>query len=314
MTDTAQKTEIQKFKDTVEELRHPERGCPWNRDQTHGSLKRYLIEELYETLEAIDAIDELENDAEKKTFQASLNTNGDTEQNQPKDLKAYYADLEEELGDMLLQILLHSRIAEEKGYFDFEAVAKNCNDKMIKRHPHVFAKVQDEVKTAEEVDTHWEAAKKKEKAKRKSIFEGIPMEMPALARSWKISKKAVRESFEWDREEQLWAQLASEVEEFKEVIEAQKAKGSDPYKDGFTSEAEKFEAELELGDILFTVVNIARWNKIDPEDALRKTNDKFVRRFNKMVDIAKESGNALKAYKSTELEELWQQAKRILAN
>lgn len=292
-------TEIAKFIETIKALRDPESGCPWNLAQTHSSLKRYLIEEMYECLEVIDAIDELENDKESQFKVAD------------KNLDSYYDDLEEELGDLLLQILLHARIAEEKGKFNFEDVAKRCNEKMIKRHPHVFASSQ-KVQSAEAVDQHWEAAKKAEKAKRKTIFEGIPKEMPALARAWKISKKAVRESFEWDREDQLWQQLASEENEFKEAAaefeEARKKYGEDSLDPALI--AKKTAAELELGDILFTVVNLARWFKIDPEDSLRKTNNKFVKRFNKMQEIA--APKELKDYSSTELEDLWQQAKKLL--
>lgn len=277
-------SEIEKFLKTIEDLRHPETGCPWNKAQTHGSLKRYLVEELYECLEVIDAIDEIENDKEK-TFKIS-------KASKPKE--KYFKELQEELGDLLLQILLHSRIAEEKGYFNFHDVAKTCNEKMIKRHPHVFQKIDEKVDSPEKVDKHWETAKKLEKNERKSIFEGIPVEMPALARAWKISKKAVRESFEWDREDQLWSQLESEIKEFKELDPA----------------LEKEKAELEIGDILFTVVNIARWFKIDPEDALRKTNNKFIKRFDLMVEIAKSESKSLSDYKSYELEELWKKAKK----
>lgn len=288
--------EITKFIDTIIALRDPKTGCPWNRAQTHGSLKRYLIEEMYECLEVIDAIDELESSAPVSKVAKP-----------DKSLASYNTELCEELGDLLLQILLHARIAEEKGYFSFQDVARTCNEKMILRHPHVF-KSGLKASSAEEVDSHWEAAKKSEKASRASIFDGIPTEMPALARAWKISKKAVRESFEWDKEEQLWAQLQSELDEFKEAASAYEAKLSDNVSPELTKL--KHEAELEMGDILFTVVNLARWFEIDPEDALRKTNNKFTTRFNKMVEIA--APKQLKDYSSTELEELWQKAKLAL--
>jgi len=287
-------SEITKFVDTIIALRDPKTGCPWNRAQTHGSLKRYLIEEMYECLEVIDAIDELESGA--AVFGAAT-----------KSLKEHNTELCEELGDLLLQILLHARIAEEKGYFGFEDVARVCNEKMILRHPHVF-KSGLSASSAEEVDKHWEAAKKTEKSQRKSIFEGIPAEMPALARAWKISKKAVRESFEWDREEQLWAQLQSELEEFRQAAHAYESKLSDTVTPELTKL--KHEAELEMGDILFTVVNLARWFELDPEDSLRKTNNKFVTRFNKMQELA--APKQLKDYSSTELEALWQRAKQAL--
>lgn len=272
--------EVNDFIKTIEDIRHPEKGCVWNLKQTHDSLKRYLLEELYETLEAIDKED-------------------------PEELK-------EELGDLLLQIVLHSRIAEEKGQFNFQDVVKKIDEKMIKRHPHVFGK--DSAKDTQEVDTLWDKEKAKEKQARKSIFEGIPVEMPALARSWKISKKAVKESFEWDLEEKLYDQLLSEIDELKEVVEASRAKSKDPHKDDFASEQMKKDAELELGDILFTVVNIARWFKIDPEEALRMTNNKFIKRFDLMQELCKKESKQMSDYSPAELEDKWQEAKGIISS
>jgi tetrapyrrole methylase family protein / MazG family protein len=273
-----------KFLKTIEEIRHPERGCVWNLKQTHASLKRYLLEEMYEALEAIDKLEEAE-----------------TVEN--------YKELEEELGDLLLQIVLHSRIAEENGHFSFSDVVKKVDEKMIKRHPHVFGK--DSAVNTAEVDKLWDAEKAKEKEARKSIFEGIPREMPALARAWKISKKAVKESFEWDEEEKLYGQLDSEIEELREVVARARKSGNDPYKVGFVDPALLAEAELEVGDVLFTVVNLARWFKIDPEDALRKTNNKFVKRFDKMQEILKNKNKKMKECTIVELEVLWQEAKRL---
>lgn len=281
---------IDQFLKTIEEIRHPEQGCVWNLKQSHASLKRYLLEELYEALEAVDLVEESSS-------------------------KENYKALKEELGDLLLQIVLHSRIAEEKGFFNFNDVVEQVNEKMIKRHPHVFRRSETgEVKTTAEVDKHWDREKAKEKESRESIFEGIPREMPALARAWKISKKAVAESFEWDEEYKLWDQLNSEIDELKEVIETyRKQSKKDPYRDGYDDAKVQNEAELELGDILFTVVNIARWYKIDPEEALRKVNNKFVSRFNLMMDICKSEGKSMKEYSISELEDLWKQAKQALS-
>jgi len=269
---------IDKFIETIKALRDPLRGCPWNREQTHASLKRYLLEELYECLEAIDLV---ENSADK----ALTNSNSNSM-------------LKEELGDVLLQVALHSQIAEERGAFTFNDVVEYVNEKMIRRHPHVFKDAK--ATNANEVDTHWEKIKKAEKSHRKSIFEGIPKELPALARAWLISKKAVRESFEWDKESKLWEQLQSEISELQEIVLNKES----------LSDTERADAELELGDILFTAVNVARWFKIDPEDALRKTNNKFTERFDLMMEIVKESGQEdLTNYSPNELETLWQKAK-----
>ncbi len=268
---------IDKFKETVKALRDQEKGCPWVKQQTHSSLKRYLLEELYECLEAVDEV---------------------TDSNSESSLEKANKTLKEELGDVLLQVMLHSQIAEERGAFSFEDVVKEIDDKMIRRNPHVFATAKAE--NTDEVDNNWEKIKKEEKKSRKSIFEGIPKELPSLARAWKISKKAVRESFEWDEEKKLYEQLNSEIEEFKEVTLNKKE----------LNDEEKNDAELELGDILFTVVNLARWFKIDPEEALRRTNNKFVERFNIMVEIIKGTGsNGLKDHSPTELQDFWQKAK-----
>ncbi|MCH2226196.1 MAG: nucleoside triphosphate pyrophosphohydrolase [Candidatus Caenarcaniphilales bacterium] len=267
---------IEDFKNTVAALRNQEKGCPWVKTQTHSSLKRYLLEELYECLEAVDEVEEAN----------------------PEKQKIANHTLKEELGDVLLQVMLHSEIAEERGAFKFSDVVDYINEKMIRRNPHVFSDAS--VKNTDEVDNNWEKIKKEEKKNRKSIFEGIPKELPSLARAWKISKKAVRESFEWDEERKLYEQLQSEIEEFKEVSFAKEE----------LSKSEKDAAELELGDILFTVVNLARWFKIDPEEALRKTNNKFTNRFDIMMDIVKESGSSsLKEHSPTELQEFWQKAK-----
>jgi tetrapyrrole methylase family protein/MazG family protein len=269
---------INKFIETIKALRDPVTGCPWNREQTHASLKRYLLEELYECLEAIDLV-------ENSTDKALANSNSNLM-------------LKEELGDVLLQVVLHSQIAEERGAFSFSEVVEYVNEKMIRRHPHVFKDAK--ATNASEVDTHWEKIKKAEKSHRKSIFEGIPKELPALARAWLISKKAVRESFEWDEESKLWEQLQSEITELQEIVLNKES----------LSDTERADAELELGDILFTAVNVARWFKIDPEDALRKTNNKFTERFDLMMEIVKEAGHEdLKSYSPSELEDLWQKAK-----
>lgn len=278
--------EIDKFLKTIEEIRDPDKGCVWNLKQSHGSLKRYLLEESYEALEALDLVDE---------------SNG----------AAGFDELKEELGDLLLQIVLHSRMAEEAGRFSFADLVKGIDEKMIKRHPHVFA--SDSAGSTQEVDKLWDAEKAKEKKAREGLFDGIPPQMPALARAWKISKKAVKESFEWDKEAKLWGQLDSEVKEFIEVIENYRhSTGKDPYTDGYDNDKVRVDAELELGDILFTVVNIARWYKIDPEDALRRVNHKFVDRFNMMQELCKQKSLVMKECDIETLEGLWQEAKIML--
>lgn len=269
---------LDRLQETINAIRNPSTGCVWNLKQDHNSLKRYLIEELYEVLEAID--------------------------------KSNPQELEEELGDLLLQIVLHSKLAEERDEFNLDNVIDKLNHKMIKRHPHVFGNKK--ASSTQDVDKHWDREKAKEKNNRESIFDGIPREMPALARAWKISKKAVKESFEWDEEYKLFEQLNSELAELNEVVEAARESGNDPHREGFKNPKSKEEAELELGDILFTVVNIARWYQIDPEDALRRTNNKFIDRFDCMMQLAKSANKQLQDYTIKELEALWQEAKRLM--
>ena len=180
---------IEQLVKTIAKLRSP-KGCPWDKEQTHKTLKRYLIEEAYEALDAIDK----------------------------SDSKA----LMEELGDVLLQIVLHSQIASENKKFTFNKVADYVNKKMISRHPHVFSNTL--VKNSDEVMVNWEKIKRDEKPHRKDIFDGIPPALPALIKALKVSKKAAREGFEWKKETDIWKTLDSEVKEFKAVLTAVKDK------------------------------------------------------------------------------------------
>lgn len=248
---------IDKLVKTIAKLRSP-KGCPWDKEQTHKTLKRYLIEEAYETLDAID-------------------------QNDSKALM-------EELGDVLLQIVLHSQIASENKKFNFSDVADYVNKKMISRHPHVFSNTL--VKDSEEVMINWERIKKKEKPHRKDIFDGIPLSLPALLKALKVSKKAAREGFEWKKEADIWKTLNSEVGEFKAAFKSRKKQAD------------------EFGDILFTIVNIARWYKLDPEDSLNLSTKKFISRYKWIESKVKGSKKPIKDLSYSELERLWKQSKK----
>ena len=239
---------------TIAILRSPN-GCEWDRAQTHKTIRQNMLEEAYEAVEAID-----ENNIEH---------------------------LKEELGDVLLQVVLQSQIAEDNGEFNIQAVAKMLNDKLIHRHPHVFG----DIKTTDtkEILANWEKLKKEEKTDRKRTLDGIPSTLPALLYCMKISKKAVRAGFEWKNIEQVTECFESEVEEFKNAK---------------TQE----DKEEEFGDILFSLVNVARWNKIDPELALAKANRKFITRFNKLEEL---STKPLEDLTFEEYDELWQKAKRL---
>ncbi len=259
---------IKEFVTTISRLREPD-GCPWDREQTHESLARFLLEETYEVLEVIHS-----NEKQK---------------------------LREELGDLLLQIVLHAQIAREAGDFDFEDVAAGINAKMIERHPHVFGDVK--VADASEVVNLWEqrkSAKAKEKNKDASVLDSVSKAQPALMHALKISEKAVSEGFESKKEEDLWDKLLSEVDELRHEIEVLKEKS----KAGQI--LDKTDLELELGDVLFCVVNVARWHKLNPEEALIKTIEKFKKRFACMEKI---STKPLKELSKDELYDLWIEAK-----
>lgn len=240
---------------TIEILRSPN-GCQWDREQTHATLKKNMLEEAYEAVDAIDA----------------------------NDMK----HLKEELGDVLLQVVLHSQIASEEGAFNIDDVAKTINEKLIHRHPHVFGDVK--VNSTDDILKNWEELKKEEKPHRTSIMDGISKAQSALMSAQKISKKAVNVGFEWPNEATLYECFFSEIEEFKS------AKNQD-------------EKEDEFGDILFAAVNLARWNKIDAEQALLRANRKFMARFRKMEELATKE---LTNYSFEEYDELWKQAKKAI--
>ena len=243
---------IERLIEIIEILRS-ENGCKWDREQTHVSLRRNMLEEAYE---AVDAIDDNDNN-----------------------------HLKEELGDVLLQVVLHAQIAKEENQFNIEDVAKGISDKLVHRHPHVFGEVK--VNTTEEILDNWEKLKREEKPHRKSIMDGISKSQSALMSAQKISKKAVKVGFEWDNENSLYECVESEIREFKEA----------------KTQSDK---EEELGDILFAIVNMARWNKIDAEQALIRANKKFIERFKLME---KSTSKELEKLTLKEWDILWKQAK-----
>lgn len=251
---------LEELIDVVAKLRAPD-GCPWDREQTHTSLRPNMLEEAYEAVDAID-----ENDM---------------------------AHLREELGDVLLQVLLHSQIASESNEFTLDDVAKELKEKLIHRHPHVFGTAK--INNADDVLKTWDKLKSEEKTERKSAMDGLSRSQAALISAQKISKRAVKTGFEWPNEESLYDCVMSEIEEFKEA----------------EIEQDKNHMEEEMGDILFAIVNLARWNKIDAEQALLKANKKFEKRFRKMEYLATKP---LNDYSFEEFDNLWKQAKKSLGN
>jgi tetrapyrrole methylase family protein/MazG family protein len=244
-------------------LRAPD-GCPWDREQTHATLKRYFIEETYEVIEAIDAED--------------------------PDL------LCEELGDALLQVVFHAQLASEEGLFNIDDVTAHIVTKLVRRHPHVFGTVA--VEDSAEVLRNWEQIKKTEKTgekARKSILDGIPQGLPALMQAQELSKRVVKVGFEWERFADVLGKLDEELGELRAELSA-----PTPNRDRIASE---------LGDLLFTIVQVARWQKLDAEDALRGMLARFSRRFRYIERCASEQGRALTDMPLAEMDALWNEAK-----
>jgi tetrapyrrole methylase family protein/MazG family protein len=247
-------------------LRAPD-GCPWDREQTPQTLRRYFIEETYEAIEAID--------------------NDDPEL------------LCEELGDVLLQVVFHAQLAAETGDFNVDDVTDGIVRKLVRRHPHVFGDV--DVQDSAEVLRNWEKIKKDEKKhsearRRDSALDGVPKGLPALMQAMEISKRAVKVGFEWGSLVDVLAKLDEEVAELRAELDAE------------TQNSDRVLAEL--GDLLFTVVQIARWNKLDPEEALRSMVARFELRFRHMEKRASERGKGLVDHSTAELDKLWEEAKR----
>ncbi|MFW0858590.1 MAG: nucleoside triphosphate pyrophosphohydrolase [Dehalococcoidia bacterium] len=231
-------------------------GCPWDRVQTHQSLKPYLIEEAYETLQAIE-----EQDADR---------------------------LCEELGDLLLQIGLHSQIAQKAGEFDLADVLRHINEKLIRRHPHVFGDSKDI--DAQEVALNWEDLKRGERGQ-ESVLDGIPTNIPALAFSQIIQQRAARVGFDWKKIEGVLEKVNEEIEELKR--------------------AETHQQKVhEFGDLIFALANAARWLDVDLEGALQQTNERFRHRFAFMEDLSRKRGISLRELSLEDLDALWEEAKR----
>lgn len=236
-------------------LRAPD-GCPWDLEQTPQTLTRHLLEEAYESVEAIES--------------------GDWEH------------VEEELGDLLLQVVFQARIAEEQGLFDLSGVVEGITEKLLRRHPHIFGSASAE--TAEQVTVNWERIKTEEEGKEQAVH--VPAGLPAILAAVKIQGRAARDGFDWADAEGVFSKLSEEIEELREV------------RGGPAGEVER-----ELGDVLFTVVNLARKLGVEPERALRGCSREFVRRYNRMEEEARGRGVGLESLSSEEKEVLWRQAK-----
>ena len=258
-------TQFKRLVEIMAQLRAPD-GCPWDREQTHETLKPYLIEEAYEVLDAID--------------------------------DGTDADLASELGDVLLQVVFHAQVASEEGRFDVEEVARAISDKLERRHPHVFGDV--EADTPEKVLKNWDAIKRDEKADkgqvRKGLLDDVPRQLPALLRAENLQKKAARVGFDWERLEEVADKAREEVTEFIETL-------------AHPDRPERIKEEF--GDLLFAIVNVARFVGVSPEDALTHTNRKFVTRFQHIEKRLEEDGRTPEDATLEEMDRFWDEAKSL---
>ncbi|NCE63496.1 nucleoside triphosphate pyrophosphohydrolase [Pseudoflavonifractor sp. 524-17] len=250
---------VKDLEEIVRLLRSPG-GCPWDAEQTHESIRRNFLEEAYEAVEAID-------------------------EGSPDHLR-------EELGDVLLQIVLHARMEEEAGRFDLDGVADGICKKLIYRHPHVFGDVN--VSDTGEVLSNWEALKRREKgqATHTDALSAVARSLPALWRAEKVQKKARKAGFDWDGVSGALDKLSEELQELRQAVD------------------QDTNVEEELGDLLFCAVNVSRFVKADPEEVLTQATDKFIRRFREVERLAAETGTPMEEMSLAQLDELWERAKK----
>ncbi len=281
-------TKFERVKSIMARLRAPG-GCPWDREQTFDTIKRYTLEETYEVLEAIDNRD--------------------------------WKELTSELGDLLLQVLFYAEMAQEQGSFTIDDVLDALSDKLIYRHPHVFGDTRAD--DSAQVLRNWEALKEEEK--RKSLptsgetlqnqpallLQGVTNKMPALQEAHKISSKAAHVGFDWPEVQGLFEKLSEETRELQEHLNGLPAAGSNSSQKTQIPQELRAQVEGEVGDLFFVLVNIARYLSVDPESALRKTNRKFRRRFGWLEEQLRQQGRTLEQATLEEMETLWQQAKML---
>jgi MazG family protein len=251
------------FEEFVEIVKRLRKECPWDREQTNDSIKANTIEEAYEVVEAID----------NKDFQ----------------------ELKKELGDLLLHVVFHTTIAEEENHFKLDEVIISIQEKLIRRHPHVFGDPANagqvtKVSSSEQVKQNWEAIKIKEG--RKSIVEGVPGNLPALQRAHRLQEKASKVGFDWENKEDVWKKVEEELLEIK------------------NAEQNHEELEKEFGDLFFSLVNYSRFIGINPENALRRTNEKFIKRFQYVEGKIKESGKKITESNLQEMDSFWNESKK----
>lgn len=252
--------EFTRLRETIAMLRHPNKGCPWDLEQTHESLTRFLVEEAFEYIHAVSEQD--------------------------------YPEMEEELGDVLLQVLLHAQIASETKQFDIDSVCLKLNEKMIRRHPHVFANPNSNI-TTKELHQNWEQIKLQEKGESPAYaFSKKDLILPPLLAAYKIGLKSTKVDFDWDKPDEVWQKVQEEITELEQEIKNNN----------------KDKIEEELGDVLFSLAQLARHFDIEPDKALRQANQKFVKRFSQMEELI--APKQITELSREEKEKLWTQVKK----
>ncbi|MFZ9921031.1 MAG: nucleoside triphosphate pyrophosphohydrolase [Terrimicrobiaceae bacterium] len=249
---------VARLKQIVARLRAPD-GCPWDREQTHSSLRASLVEECHEVIDAIERADD--------------------------------SNLREELGDLLLQVVMHAQMANERGAFTLEEIAVTVSEKMVRRHPHVFG--DKSAADSEAVLKQWEKIKREEKGGHAGVLDGIAISLPALLRSQTLQKKAARVGFDWPDVEPVYEKLTEEIGEIREAVEKNDASG----------------IEAEIGDLLFSAVNLARKLGVDAETALAGANKRFTSRFQHIEQTLRAEGREVEGTSLEELDKIWEQAK-----
>lgn len=247
----------QKFNELMEVMRILRKECPWDREQTHDSIKAATLEETHEVIEAID--------------------------------DKNYDELKGELGDLLLHIVFHSVIAEDNKTFNITEVIDSIKEKLIRRHPHVFGETK--VENNNDIMRNWETIKLSEG--RDSVLEGVPKNLPGLHRAFRLQEKASKVGFDWEKKEDVWKKVIEEIEEMHEQENA----------------GNKLELEKEIGDVFFSLVNYARFIGVNPENALRSTNEKFIKRFQFVEKKIKESGRQITDSNLEEMDKFWEESK-----
>ncbi len=250
---------MKEFDEFVSIMNRLRKECPWDKEQTHDSLKKHFVEEAYEALDAID--------------------------------RKNYRDLCGELGDVALQVVFHSIIAEEENHFTLPEVFTGINEKLIRRHPHVFGDA--EIRTSHEQSVSWDRIKMTEG--RTSVLDGIPQHLPALMKAEKVQKKAAKVGFEWEKREEVWKKVEEETAELHHAVE--------------TGDRQRIDEEF--GDLLFSLVNYARFIGVDPEESLHRTVSKFHRRFAHIEQRLQEQGKDIHHSTLTEMDALWNEAKNV---